>query len=152
MSSKKIETFDYSHEGKDRIASAKAPKPVGPYPHARRVGDLLFLSGVGPRKPGTDQIPGVEFGEGGKVISHDSRLQTESVIENIRVILEESGLGLKDVVDVQVFLTDMDRDFKGFNEIYAKHFAEVGATRTTVSVNALPTPIAVEFKVIASFS
>lgn len=150
-SSKNVETFDYSHEKEDRIASERAPKPVGPYPHARRVGNLLFLSGVGPRKPGTSDIPGVEFNEKGQAIRHDSRLQTQSVIENIQVILEDSGLGLKDVVDVQVFLTDMERDFKGFNEVYAKYFAEVGATRTTVAVSALPTPIAVEFKVIASF-
>lgn len=135
----------------DKINTAKAPEPVGAYPHARRFGDLLFLSGVGPRKPGTKKIPGVELDSEENITSYDVVVQTESVIENIRIILEASGSSLDKVIDVQVFLTNMKADFKAFNEVYAKHFTTVGATRTTIEVGALPTPIAVEFKVIASF-
>ncbi|HEY8269381.1 MAG TPA: Rid family hydrolase [Pseudobdellovibrionaceae bacterium] len=135
----------------DIINAAKAPEPVGAYPHARRFGDLLFLSGVGPRKPGTKKIPGVELDAQGNITSYDVVVQTESVIENIRIILEASGSSLEKIIDVQVFLTNMKADFKSFNEVYAKHFTATGATRTTVEVGALPTPIAVEFKVIAAF-
>lgn len=133
-----------------KINTSQAPEPVGAYPHARRFGDLLFLSGVGPRKPGTKQIPGVELNAQGEITNYDVRIQTESVIENIKIILEASGSSLDKVIDVQVFLTNMKKDFKTFNEVYAKHFTSIGATRTTIEVGALPTPIAVEFKVIAS--
>ena len=133
----------------EKINTNKAPEPVGAYPHARREGDLLFLSGIGPRKPGTKAIPGVTFDENGDVIDHDIELQTRSVIENVEAVLEASGSSLDKVVDVLVFLTDMDRDFTGYNKVYAEFFTSVGATRTTVAVTALPTPIAVEFKVIA---
>lgn len=135
----------------NKINTNRAPEPVGAYPHARRVGDLLFLSGVGPRKPGTKVIPGTKFDEQGNLTEEDVIAQTESVIENIRIILEAAGASLSNVVDVQVFLTNMKRDFKKFNEVYAKHFSSVGATRTTIEVGALPTPICVEFKVIAEF-
>ncbi len=135
----------------EKINTTKAPEPVGAYPHARRFGDFLFLSGVGPRKPGTKQIPGVDLDAEGNIISYDVVTQTESVIENIRIILEAAGSTLDKVIDVQVFLTNMKADFKAFNEVYAKHFANIGATRTTIEVGALPTPIAVEFKVVASF-
>ncbi len=134
----------------DFVSTTKAPEPVGAYPHARKFGDLIFLSGVGPRKPGTKVIPGVQMGAGGEVEHHDVALQTESVIENVRIILEASGSSFENILDVQVFLINMKRDFKIFNEVYAKYFSHVGATRTTVEVGALPTPIAVEFKVIAS--
>lgn len=131
------------------VHAKKAPEPVGPYPHARRVGDFLFLSGCGPRKPGTKQIPGVVMDANGQVLSHDVEAQTRSVIENIQAILEEAGASLERVVDVQVFLTDMKRDFAVFNRVYGEYFAKIGATRTTVEVGSLPTPIAVELKVIA---
>jgi 2-aminomuconate deaminase len=134
---------------KEIISSSRAPAPVGAYPHARRVGDLLFLSGVGPRRAGTTDIPGVYLDAMGNVLSYDIRLQTESVIENVRMILEDAGSSFEKIVDVQVFLTDMKRDFKIYNEIYAKHFKPIQATRTTIAITALPTPIAVEFKVIA---
>jgi len=134
----------------EKINTNKAPEPVGAYPHARRFGDLVFLSGVGPRKPGTKIIPGVELNKDGDIISYDVKIQTESVIENIRNILEASGTSLEKIIDIQVFLTNMKHDFKDFNEVYAKHFTSIGATRTTIEVGALPTPIAVEFKVIAS--
>ncbi len=134
----------------EKINSHKAPEPVGAYPHARRFGNLLFLSGVGPRQPGTKKIPGVELNEHGDIISYDVRIQTESVIQNIKYILEASGSSLDKVIDIQVFLTNMKNDFKIFNEVYAQHFSTIGATRTTIEVGALPTPIAVEFKVIAS--
>ena len=134
----------------EKIMSDKAPEPVGAYSHARRVGDLLFLAGVGPRRPGTPDIPGVHQDACGNILSYDVEVQTESVIHNIRLILEAAGSSLEKVVDVQVFLTDMKRDFKAFNEVYARHFASIGATRTTIQVGALPTAIAVEFKVIAT--
>lgn len=134
---------------KEVINSAKAPEPVGAYPHARKVGGLLFLSGVGPRKAGTTDIPGVQKDACGRVVWYDAGIQTESVIQNIKTILEAAGSSLEKVVDVQVFLTDMKRDFQVFNAVYAKHFAKIQATRTTIEVGALPTPIAVEMKVIA---
>lgn len=135
-----------------RIVNAPgAPEAVGAYPHARVVGDWIFLSGVGPRKPLSKEIPGVTLGDGGKILNYDIRVQTESVIENVRTILKavDSSLTLAHVIDVQVFLTNMKADFKVYNEVYAHHFSSVQATRTTVEVLSLPTPIAVEFKVIA---
>ena len=129
--------------------SDKAPPPVGAYPHARKVGDLLFLSGVGPRQAGSKEIPGVTFDSKGQVVAYDVRLQTEAVIKNIKLILQEAGSSFDKIVDVQVFLTNMKNDFKIYNEVYAEHFTKIQATRTTVEVGALPTPIAVEFKVIA---
>lgn len=131
------------------ISSKRAPEPVGAYPHARRVGELLFLSGVGPRKAGSREIPGVHMDAAGTVLSYDIAVQTEAVIENIRMILEDAGSTFEKIVDVQVFLTNIKQDFQIYNEIYAKHFAAIQATRTTIEINALPTPIAVEFKVIA---
>ena len=133
----------------ERIFSTKAPEPVGAYPHARKANGFIFLSGVGPRKPGTKKIPGVEQDQNGHITHYDVKVQTESVIENIRNILAEAGSSLEKVVDVQVFLVNMRQDFQDFNEVYAKHFTNIQATRTTVEVGALPTPIHVEFKVIA---
>ena len=118
----------------------RAPKPVGPYPHARRVGNFLFLSGIGPRKPGTGEVPGM----------NDIEIQTRAAIENVRAILEDAGSSLEKVVDVAVYLTDMKRDFERFNKIYAEYFGTIQPTRTTVGVDSLPTPICVELKVIAS--
>lgn len=132
------------------INSSTAPEPVGAYAHARRVGNLLFLAGIGPRVRGSKEIPGVTLDANGNVIDHDIVVQTKSVIENVKSVLEASGSSIQEVVDVQVFLTDMKRDFKKFNEVYNETFASVQATRTTVEVGALPTPIAVEFKVIAT--
>lgn len=132
-----------------RIMSDTAPEPVGAYPHARQVGELLFLSGIGPRKKGSKEIPGVTLDEAGNIVDYNVRVQTESVIHNVKTVLESCGSSIDKVVDIQVFLTNMKDDFKEFNEVYAEHFTAVGATRTTVEVGALPTPIAVEFKVIA---
>lgn len=132
------------------VNTSAAPKPVGAYPHARRVGDLLYLSGVGPRQPGTDAIPGGPIKDAdGNPLDYDIEAQTQAVIDNVRVILEAAGSRLEDVVDVQAFLVDMDRDFKGYNKVYAATFQPIQATRTTVAITALPTPIAVEFKVVA---
>ena len=126
------------------------PAAVGAYPHLRRVGDLVFVSGMGPRQPGTNEIPGGPIkDEAGNPLEYDIRAQTHAVIGNIRVILEEYGLGLEDIVDVLVFLTDMERDFQEYNEVYAEYFSEILPARTTVSVEALPTSIAIELKVIA---
>jgi 2-aminomuconate deaminase len=134
-----------------KIEVAGAPKPVGAYPHARKVGDLLYLSGIGPRDPKTNQVPGGPVRDAnGKPLKYDVELQTRACIENIKTILEAANSSLDKVLDVQVFLIDMDKDFAKFNKVYAEYFASVGATRTTVAVSALPTPIAVELKVIAS--
>lgn len=135
----------------DRIVSQRAPEPVGAFPHAKRVGDLLFLSGIGPRVRGSKEIPGVTRDESGAVIAHDIEAQTLQVFENVRTVLEDAGASWDQIVDVTVFLTDMAGDFKRFNALYAEHFADNQPTRTTVEINCLPTPIAVELKVIASF-
>ena len=132
------------------IYSNEAPEPVGAYPHARRVGDLLFLSGVGPRQKGSKKIPGVELDSKGEIISYDIEQQTRSVIENVRQILIDSGSSLENTIDIQVFLTHMKKDFKIFNSVYAEYFHSIQPTRTTIEVGSLPTPIAVEFKVIAT--
>ena len=131
------------------LNSDKAPDPVGPYPHAKRVGNLLFLSGVGPRKKGAKQIPGVTLDENGKIARYDIEQQCHSVFENVRFILEASGSSWDKLVDVTVFLTNMKDDFSIFNKIYAEYFKEDQPCRTTVEVNALPTPIAIELKCIA---
>ncbi|MGH8225477.1 MAG: RidA family protein [Gammaproteobacteria bacterium] len=131
--------------------SAAAPPPVGHYPHARRVGGLLYLSGVGPRKPDSKEIPGVTLNDAGEVTSYDIAVQTRSVFENVEAILASAGLGLADLVDVTVFLTDMRRDFPAFNRLWAERFPENPPCRTTVEVWALPTPIAVELKCIAAW-
>jgi 2-aminophenol/2-amino-5-chlorophenol 1,6-dioxygenase alpha subunit len=133
----------------DAVESSRSPEPVGAYPHARRFGDLLFLSGMGPRVRGSKTIPGVTTNAQGEVIDHDIKIQTLSVIENLKTVLEDAGSSMEKVIDVQVFLTHMQRDFKGFNEVYAQTLGKIGPTRTTVEVKSLPTPIAVEFKVIA---
>lgn len=141
-----------SLEPEQIVQSQRAPEPVGAYPHARRVGDLLFLSGVGPRQRGQAAIPGVTFDEDRNVVAYDVSIQTRAVIENMRLILQDSGLDLEHLVDVQCFLTNMKRDFKAFNQVYAEYFtAATGPCRTTVEVGALPTPIAVEIKGIAQF-
>ncbi len=132
------------------IHSSMAPEPVGPYPHARRVGNLLFLSGVGPRERGSNDIPGVKRDANSRIISHDIEVQSRSVFRNVRFILEEAGSGWEKIVDVTVFLTDMKRDFQKFNAIYGEYFKDNQPCRTTVEVNALPTPIAIELKVIAT--
>jgi|TARA_Y100000588_G_scaffold227231_1_gene241064 2-aminomuconate deaminase len=126
------------------------PSAVGAYPHLRRVGDLIFVSGMGPRKPGTNEIPGGPImDEDGNPLDYDIRAQTHSVINNVKVILEEYGSSLEKVVDVLVFLVDMERDFPDYNEVYAEYFSETLPARTTVAVDALPTSIAIELKVIA---
>ena len=134
------------------VISHRAPEPVGAYPHAKRVGNLLFLSGIGPRKRGTTKIPGVTQDAQGKVTSYDIATQCRSVFENVRSILEDAGTSWEDIVDVTVFLTNMKADFPIFNKLYAEYFAVNQPTRTTVEVTALPTPIAIELKVIAALS
>lgn len=132
------------------IESSKAPEPVGLYPHARRVGNLLFLSGVGPRERGTKKIPGVELDEAGNIISYDIAAQCHSVFRNIKYILEDSGSSWDKIVDVQVFLTNMKDDFKIYNQLWAEYFKENPPCRTTIEINCLPTPIAIELKVVAT--
>ena len=133
------------------VNTDSAPKPVGAYPHARRVGDLLYLSGVGPRQPGTNEIPGGPIHDKqGNALNYDIKAQTQAVVDNITRILEEAGSSIDKVLDVTSFLVDMDRDFQGYNEVWAETLGKVGPTRTTLAIRALPTPIAVEMKVIAS--
>ena len=133
-----------------KFESDKAPKPVGAYPHARKVGNLLFLSGVGPRIPDSKEIPGVELDKNGNVISHNIEAQCHSVFKNIRIILEESGSNWDNLVDVTVFLTDMRRDFDIYNRIYRDYFKDNQPCRTTVEVTSLPSTIAIELKCIAT--
>lgn len=132
------------------IISSHAPEPVGPYPHARRVGNLLFLSGIGPRERGAKKIPGVELDAQGNVVAYDIAAQCHSVFRNIKFILEEAGSNWDHIVDVTVFLTNMKADFQTFNRVYGEYFKTNQPCRTTVEVNCLPTPIAVELKVIAT--
>ncbi|MFM7487303.1 MAG: RidA family protein [Cytophagales bacterium] len=132
------------------ISSHQAPEPVGAYPHARKVGNLLFLSGVGPRKRGSKEIPGVTLDANGQVADYDITTQCHSVFNNVKLVLEASGSKWENLVDVTVFLTNMKRDFATFNKIYAEYFKENQPCRTTVEVNALPTPIAIELKCIAT--
>ncbi len=133
----------------DRIISGRAPEPVGAFPHARRVGNLVFCSGIGPRVRGTKDIPGVELDADGEVVRYDFESQCRQVFANVRAVVEEAGSGWDGIVDVTVFLTDMKRDFPAFNRLYAEYFAGNQPARTTVEVNRLPTPIAIELKVVA---
>jgi len=132
------------------IESSRAPEPVGLYPHARRVGNLLFLSGVGPRERGKKEIPGVVLDQSGNIESYDIEIQCRSVFRNVRYILEDAGSSWNNIVDVTVFLTNMKNDFAAYNRVYAEYFAENKPCRTTVEVNKLPTPVAIELKVIAT--
>ena len=137
-------------ERSDSFVSGRAPEAVGAFPHARRVGNLLFLSGIGPRARNSKQIPGVELNAEGQITSYDIETQCVRVFENVRLVLEDAGSSWDRIVDVTVFLTDMKRDFAIFNRLYAEHFASNQPTRTTIEVRCLPTPIAIELKVIAT--
>ncbi|MBK6504969.1 MAG: RidA family protein [Ignavibacteria bacterium] len=131
------------------INSSKAPEPVGLYPHARRAGNLLFLSGVGPREKGSKKIPGVELDVNGKIVSYDIEVQCHSVFRNIKYILEDAGSSWDKLIDVTVYLTNMKDDFATYNQIYAEYFKDNQPCRTTIEINSLPTPIAIELKCIA---
>ncbi len=135
---------------KEKMNSSRAPEPVGLYPHARRVGNLLFLSGVGPRARGSKDIPGVTLDANGNISNYDIEAQCHSVFNNVRYILEDAGSSWEQIVDVTVFLTNMKADFATYNRIYAEYFKENQPCRTTVEITALPTPIAIELKVIAT--
>jgi 2-aminomuconate deaminase len=133
--------------------SSRAPEPVGAFPHAKRVGDFLFLSGIGPRVRGSKEIPGVTLDSAGNIASYDIEIQCRAVFENVRLVLEDAGASWNDIVDVTVFLTNMKKDFPIYNKLYAEHFAGAGKpnpTRTTIEILSLPTPIAIELKVIAA--
>ena len=132
------------------IESHKAPEPVGLYPHARKVGNLLFLSGIGPRERGKKEIPGVELDDQGNILSYDIETQCHSVFKNVRTVLEDSGSNWENLVDVTVFLTKMKEDFEIYNRIYAEYFKGNQPCRTTVEIISLPTPIAIELKCIAT--
>jgi 2-aminomuconate deaminase len=135
--------------------SSRAPEPVGAFPHAKRVGNLLFLSGIGPRKRRSKDIPGVTLDSTGHVVGYDIEAQCRAVFKNVRLVLEDAGANWNDIVDVTVFLTNMKKDFPAYNKLYAQYFSGDGKpnpTRTTIEVGALPTPIAIELKVIATVS
>jgi len=137
----------------ESFESRRAPEPVGAFPHAKRVGNLLFLSGIGPRTRGSKEIPGVTLDSAGDVTSYDIEKQCRAVFENVRLVLEDAGASWNDIIDVTVFLTSIKKDFPTYNKLYAEYFAGDGKpnpTRTTVEVTALPTPIAIELKVIAA--
>ena len=136
----------------DVVRTDAAPAPVGAYPHARRVGDLLFLSGIGPRDPSTNAVPGNVHDAEGRLISYDLDLQARAVFANVRAVLEASGARWEDLVDVTVYLTDMARDFKAYNAVWAEHFPDIDTApcRTTLGISALPTPIAIELKCVAA--
>jgi 2-aminomuconate deaminase len=129
--------------------SQRAPEPTGLYPHARQVGDFLFLSGVGPRERGKKEIPGVELSPSGEILSYDIEKQTKSVFNNVKTILEDAGSSWNDLVDVTVYLTNMKKDFPIYNNLWGEYFKENPPCRTTLEVNALPTPIAIELKCVA---
>jgi 2-aminomuconate deaminase len=133
--------------------SSRAPEPVGAFPHAKRVGNLLFLSGIGPRVRGSKEIPGVKLDAAGNIVSYDIEAQCRAVFENVRLVLEDASATWQDIIDVTVFLTNIKKDFPIYNKLYAEFFAGPGKpnpTRTTIEVGALPTPIAIELKVIAA--
>lgn len=134
----------------DQFSTDKAPKPVGLYPHAKRVGNLLFLSGVGPRKAGTDEIPGLKTDKHGNYLEFDFAAQCKSVFDNVRTILEESGSSWNNLVDVTVFLVNMKRDFHIYNKLYAEYFKDNQPCRTTIGIDSLPTAIAIELKCVAT--
>ena len=134
----------------EKINSNKAPEPVGLYPHARKVGNLLFLSGVGPREKGKKEIPGVTLDANGKIKSYDIEKQCRSVFQNVKYILEEAGSSWGKIVDVTVYLTNMKDDFPTYNKLWAEYFKDNLPCRTTLEINCLPTPIAIELKVIAT--
>ena len=133
-----------------KLNSSRAPQAVGLYPHARKFGDLLFLSGVGPRTLQSKYIPGVTLNNEGKIVDYDIEKQCHSVFNNIKIILEDCGSCWEKIIDVQVFLTNMKDDFKKYNKIYADYFSDNQPTRTTIEIKSLPTPIAIELKVIAT--
>ncbi|MEO8011930.1 MAG: Rid family hydrolase [Dokdonella sp.] len=133
----------------DIITAGNAPIAVGAYPHARRVGNLLFLSGVGPRQPGNNSVPGNVFAADGTLCSYDIEAQCRQVFVNVRAVLEASGARWRDLVDVTVYLTDMRRDFAAYNRVYAEYFTDAHPCRTTLGITALPTPIAIELKCVA---
>jgi 2-aminomuconate deaminase len=139
----------------DTFESMRAPEPVGAFPHAKRVGGFLFLSGIGPRVRASKEIPGVTLDQDKNVVAYDIEKQCRAVFENVRLVLEDAGASWRDIVDVTVFLTNMKKDFPVYNKLYAEYFAGAGKpnpTRTTIEVTALPTPIAIELKVIAAIS
>jgi 2-aminomuconate deaminase len=137
----------------ETFESSRAPEAVGAFPHAKRAGNFIFLSGIGPRVRGSKEIPGVTLDADGNILSYDIEKQCRTVFENVRLVLEDAGASWNDIVDVTVFLTNMKEDFPIYNKLYAEHFAGDGKpnpTRTTIEITALPTPIAIELKVIAA--
>ena len=135
---------------KEVIYTDNASTPLGAYPHAKKVGNLLFLSGIGPRNSKDNSIPGLELDNEGKIVKYDIVAECHAVFANIKAVLEASGSSWDKIIDVTVFLTNMKKDFPVYNNIYGKYFKEVQACRTTVEVKSLPTPIAIELKVIAT--
>lgn len=134
------------------VNTENASKPLGSYPHARIVGNLLFLSGIGPRNPKDNFIPGLELDAEGNILKYDIEAECHAVFANVKAVLEAGGSSWNNMIDVTVFLTNMKKDFPVYNKIYGEYFKDVQACRTTVEVKSLPTPIAIELKVIATIS
>jgi 2-aminomuconate deaminase len=135
----------------DQIINTEyASTPLGAYPHARRVGNLLFLSGIGPRNPKNNSIPGLKLDADGNILKYDIEAETHAVFANVKAVLEASGSSWEKIVDVAVYLTNMKKDFPVYNKIYGEYFKDVQACRTTLEVKSMPTPIAIELKVIAT--
>ena len=146
----KMFAYNIKNSMKDIIQTGKAAKPLGAYPHARKVGNLLFLSGIGPRNPENNSIPGLELDAAGNILKYDIEAECHAVFANVKAVLEASGSNWANIIDVTVFLTNMKKDFPLYNNIYGEYFRDVQACRTTVEVKSLPTPIAIELKVIAT--
>lgn len=141
-----------SNENNNIIHTSQAATPLGAYPHARKVGNLLFLSGIGSRSASDNQIPGLELDDKGNIVKYDIEAECHSVFANVKAVLEASGSHWNNMIDVTVFLTNMKRDFPVYNKLYGEYFKDVSACRTTVEVKSLPTPIAIELKVIATIN
>jgi len=142
--------MDSKDKSKSSIITNEAAQPLGAYPHSRRAGNLLFLSGIGPRNPKDNSVPGLQLDSGGNIIKHDIEAECHSVFANVKAVLEASGSSWANIIDVTVFLTNMKTDFPIYNRIYNQYFQDVQACRTTVEVKSLPTPIAIELKIIAT--
>ena len=132
----------------EKFSACRLHKQLGTI-HARKVGNLLFYLELVLAKQ-NPKIPGVKLDEKGKIIEYDIAAQCHSVFQNIRYILEDAGSSWENIIDVQVFLTNMKDDFKIYNKIYAEYFKDNQPCRTTIEIISLPTPIAIELKVIAT--
>jgi 2-aminomuconate deaminase len=132
----------------ERVMTPDAPDPLGPYAHAVRAHGFVYCSGQGARDPRTGREAGVGYDEQGKVTSYDIAVQCEATLGNVHAVLEAAGTSWDRLVELTVFLKDMD-DFEAMNEVYARHFPNGGPARTTVGVSDLPADNYIEIRAIA---